>query len=70
MPKGAILSSSQCLWGLPVWGPTVRSLDLPLVAELGITEREREATCTQQLNKAKPEQLKLSKIYPSTWPYK
>jgi hypothetical protein len=31
---------------LPVWGPTVRSLDLPLVAALGITGREREATCT------------------------
>jgi hypothetical protein len=47
MPKGAALGSSQRLWHLPVWGPNISSLDLPLVATLGITGKEREATCTQ-----------------------
>jgi hypothetical protein len=47
MPYGATLSRSQHLWHLPVRGPTVRSLDLPLVAAVGIIGRKREATCTQ-----------------------
>jgi hypothetical protein len=47
MPYGAALSSSQRLWHLLVRGPTVRSLDLPLVAALDITGRERKATYTQ-----------------------
>jgi hypothetical protein len=49
VPYDATLSSSQRLWRLLVWGPTVRSLDLQLVAALGITGREREAT-SKQLN--------------------
>jgi hypothetical protein len=42
------------MWCLLVRGPTVRSMDLPLAAALGITRRKREATCTQiiQQNKA------------------
>jgi hypothetical protein len=47
MPYGTALSSSQRLWRLSVRGPTVRSLDLPLIAALGITGRERGATYTQ-----------------------
>jgi hypothetical protein len=35
------------IWCLLVLGPTVRSLDLPLVATLSVTGRERGATCTQ-----------------------
>jgi hypothetical protein len=31
----------------PRTGLTIRSLDLPLVATLGVTEREMRVTCTQ-----------------------
>jgi hypothetical protein len=47
MPYGAALNRSQRLWPLPVWGPTILSLELPLIAALGIVRRERRATCTQ-----------------------
>jgi hypothetical protein len=47
VPKGVALSNMQCLWCFPVRGPTIRSLDLPLVAALGITGRKRETTWTQ-----------------------
>jgi hypothetical protein len=40
-----------------VRGSTIGSLDLPLITTIGITgrEREREITCTQEINKAKLE---------------
>jgi hypothetical protein len=38
------LSSSQRLRCLPVQGPAVLCLDLPLVAALGVTERERRTS--------------------------
>jgi hypothetical protein len=47
VPYGATPNISQCLLRFPVRGPTVLSLDLPLLATLGITGREREATCNQ-----------------------
>jgi hypothetical protein len=47
VPYGATPNSSQCLLRFAVWGPTVLSLDLPLLAALGITGTEREATCYQ-----------------------
>jgi hypothetical protein len=50
---------------LPIQGPTIRGLDLPLIATLGIIERERRATCTVRLNKGKPEKLLISKTYPT-----
>jgi hypothetical protein len=47
VPYGATPNISQRLLRFPVRGPTVLSMDLPLLATLGITGREREATCNQ-----------------------
>jgi hypothetical protein len=39
---------SLSLRRIPVWDPTIGSLDLPLVATIVITEREIEITCKLQ----------------------
>jgi hypothetical protein len=44
---------SQHLSWVPVRGSATGSLDLPLITTIGFTEREREITCTQEINKAK-----------------
>jgi hypothetical protein len=40
---------SLSLRRIPVWDPTIGSLDLPLVATIVITEREREIEITCKL---------------------
>jgi hypothetical protein len=49
--------------GIPVWSPTVGSLEFPLIPTIDISGRERRITCKQLNNTTKPEQLILSKTY-------
>jgi hypothetical protein len=65
LPKDATPRSGLHLRCLPIQGPTIRGLDLPLIATLGIIERERRATYTVKLNKGKPDQLIISNTYPT-----
>jgi hypothetical protein len=53
MPYGDTLRSCQRLWSLPIRGPTVRRIDLTLVATLGVIGRKRESTCTHLIQHGK-----------------
>jgi hypothetical protein len=65
LPEDATPRSSLHLRCLPIQGPTIRGLDLPLIATLDIIKRERRSTCTFRLNKGKHEQLIINKTYPT-----
>jgi hypothetical protein len=45
-------------WWVPVRGPALRSLDLPLITTINITKSKRGITCTQGINRAKLERLR------------
>jgi hypothetical protein len=44
------LGNLHLLWVL-VWSPAPKSLDFPLITAICIAEKEREITCTQEINK-------------------
>jgi hypothetical protein len=56
------LSSGLSLRWVPIRGPYIRSLDLPLITIISITEREGEITCKQVNNKANPKRLRSVKL--------
>jgi hypothetical protein len=62
-PKMSPSEAAYVYGGLPVWDPTVRSLDLPLMATLGVTGSEKRTTCTQLNQTRQSEQLILNKTY-------
>jgi hypothetical protein len=53
--------------GDPNTGSNQQESGPPIVTVIGVTERKRRTNCTQLINKAKSEQLILSKLYPSMW---
>jgi hypothetical protein len=43
---------------IPVWGPTLTGLDLPMTTLIGIVDKRKQIlTCTQETTRAKLEQL-------------
>jgi hypothetical protein len=58
MPSIGILSL-----GIPVWSPTLGSLDFPLATLVGITgKRKQFLTCTQKIARAKLERLRSARL--------
>jgi hypothetical protein len=48
---------------IPVWRPTLISLDLPLVSLISITGKGKKIlTCTQETTRAKLERLRLARL--------
>jgi hypothetical protein len=62
-PRGEYLPQQPLrLRCVPVWSLAFGSLDFPLIAIVGITEKGKKITCTQDRYKIKLERLRLARL--------